>query len=816
MTQNGKNNNSDNFFSINMNDLNGFDGQDQNVQIDFKRYWNHLLKHKFWIAGITVIVAGIFYLAFNLYYEQDFSTTAIVHYNRTSKQNPIEDFDNTKPEGRVEILRTKNFLVEVVDSLRLNLKVKSPALYRHDVFKKIRFDETAAHGAYKIVKENRQFELYGKEKDLETASEDWQLLYTGALTDTAMTRFQAAGFDLTFRTAVLEKHNEIEFSYFNKDLAIGRIRMGLNPQMDRSKTILYINYSDKDPMLAYQITNTIAGLFIGQLGEFSKRQTNSMLVALENQLNRAQEELALSENQVERFRVSNPNVLVDKKGKQSIKELVEIETEIYKIDQKLDYINSLQQKKTQTEKFEDINFVYQEMLSLLDLEKVPGAKLFNEQLFQLTNDRQKLLDKLLPAQNLEVVRVTDQIKFLHVQVDKLVERYVSDLARFNNKVSSELAKEQRNLGTLPRAEMDYAELRRDQQVKEKILEDILERYNEAKLAHAVLYTDAIVIDDADFPDTRVSWKFYARGIGGGLMLGLFSGVALFLFTGFMDKTVKSAKEIQDALNIPVLVTIPVVDMKKYEAEAELNGTNPENGITNGSVGKHHIGEEKLITRDYAPTIENEVFRRLRIKLTPTNSDEQNTVVVTSLNPNEGKSFVSSNLAITFSQQKRLTLLIDGDLRRGVLHKSFGAKKTPGLTDFLLSNCTIDTDNIAKIIQKTYIPNLFMISTGQAIPNPSEVLGSPRMEKLYQFLAENFSTIVIDTPPFGLVPDVFTFKRFHRQVLLVTRYETTDVNQLKEAAKDFPINDMEIAGAVVNASEIEYKKYKNYKYSYYSY
>ncbi len=799
-----KNNNTDNFFNINLNDLNGFDAPPATPTIDYQRYWNHLLKHKWWILLITLVVTGAFYIVYNIYYEKDYSSTAVVQFNRTSRQNPVDDFDNTKPEGRVELLKTKDLLGKVVDSLRLNIKLRAPKKSRFKVIPQIDIFPTAQRGKYKITKTDEKF-LFYVEKD--TLNEDWQLLHTGVLNPDGKTSFSAAGFNLTFINAILEKAPEIVFSYTSRKGAISKIRGNLDPRLDRSKTILYISYEDKDPYVSQIVTNTIANLFIQKLEDFSRMRSSSMLITLQHQLRKAQEEMAISERELSRFRVSNPNVLADRRGKQSLKELVDIESDLYKINQKLDYIDGLLQKKESADNAEDRNFVYQEIISLLEEQEVPGAKLFNIQYYDLLNERQDLLDKMLPPQNLEVVKVSEQIAFLQQQIDKLIARYTDDVNRFKNKIASELSAEKRNLGSLPSAELNYAELKMDHEVKSKIVEDILEKYNEAKLANAVSFTDALVIDEADLPRGGFGFKDHLKAVTGGLLLGLFCSVSLFLFIGYFDKSIKSVKDIKDNLNLPVLVTVPWIDKEKSKAEVD----SSINGNGNGQF------DVNLVTKDYAPTLENEVFRRLRVKLSPSDDQQQLTIPVTSMNPNEGKSFVSSNLAITFSQQKRLTLLIDGDIRRGVLHSSFGCKKNPGLTDFLLSNCTVDAENIAKIIQKTYIPNLFMITVGKPVPNPLEILSSPRMEALYHFLKDNFSTIIIDSPPFGLVPDVFVLKRFINEVLLVTRFEKTNMNHLKEGLNDFVENDMKIKGVILNASETEHRKYgKYYKYSYYNY
>ncbi len=160
----------------------------------------------------------------------------------------------------------------------------------------------------------------------------------------------------------------------------------------------------------------------------------------------------------------------------------------------------------------------------------------------------------------------------------------------------------------------------------------------------------------------------------------------------------------------------------------------------------------LIVSDYAPHIAGESFRLLRTKIMMRNEQPQKSIIIASLNPGEGKSLVAANLAIVFAQQKIPSILIDADLRRGVLHHTFACEKKPGLTDLLIGNSPISFDGIAKMIQKTHIPNLFLLPNGIQIPNPSELLGGNRMIKLYEVLRENFGAIIFDTPPIDIIPD----------------------------------------------------------------
>ena len=183
----------------------------------------------------------------------------------------------------------------------------------------------------------------------------------------------------------------------------------------------------------------------------------------------------------------------------------------------------------------------------------------------------------------------------------------------------------------------------------------------------------------------------------------------------------SSKEIEEKLSLPVLATLPVIgeDKEIPDFVEPLKKLDP-----------------KLITSDYAPHIAGESFRMLRTKILMQTQLDNKSIIIASLNAGEGKSLVSSNMAITFAQQKLTTIILDCDLRRGVLHNSFACEKKPGMTDILVGNSPINLREVSKIIQKTHIPNLSLISNGTQVPNPSELLGSARMKDLYFMLKKS--------------------------------------------------------------------------------
>jgi capsular exopolysaccharide synthesis family protein len=198
-----------------------------------------------------------------------------------------------------------------------------------------------------------------------------------------------------------------------------------------------------------------------------------------------------------------------------------------------------------------------------------------------------------------------------------------------------------------------------------------------------------------------------------------------------------------------------------------------------------------------------------------NKERVKSLFVTSLNPNEGKSLNAGNMAITFAQQKLPTLLIDADLRRGVLHNSFACKKKPGLSDILYSSADITDENIRKIIQQTHIPNLYLLSSGRPVPNPSEILGGQRGREIVSFLTKRFGFVIIDTPPIMVTADSVIISQYVESGLFVIGAGKTNVAEVKEKIYEYGDFGKKIIGILLNYAEDEIKK-DRYQYSYYNY
>lgn len=239
----------------------------------------------------------------------------------------------------------------------------------------------------------------------------------------------------------------------------------------------------------------------------------------------------------------------------------------------------------------------------------------------------------------------------------------------------------------------------------------------------------------------------------------------------------------------------------------------------GANSIHATDSTKLLTAASTFAVK-EAYNSIRTNLLFTQQGEKCPIfVVTSPTANNGKTINSANLAINFAQMGKKTLVIDADMRNPSLHKLFSLSSRNGLSEILAGL----TDNIT--VTKTDIENLSVLTSGKIPPNPTELLSSPRMDKLLDFVKEHYDCVFVDTPPINIVTDATVFSQKATGYILIVKTDTTNIPELKTTVSTLQGINANILGFILNDANSEKKKYysyyrkysRNYSYNYkYSY
>ncbi len=208
----------------------------------------------------------------------------------------------------------------------------------------------------------------------------------------------------------------------------------------------------------------------------------------------------------------------------------------------------------------------------------------------------------------------------------------------------------------------------------------------------------------------------------------------------------------------------------------------------------------------------EAYKSLRTNVMFSCDDDNKcpVIMVTSSMPGEGKSTVSSNLAISLAETGKKTLLIDCDLRKPKISRLFKAGSCKGL-----SNALLDSNDLNSSLIKVKDMNLFIMTAGSLTSNPSEMLGSKRMATLLKLLRTKFEYIVLDTPPVNVVTDAIALSPVSDGTLLVLRSDVTERNSALRALTQLKMANVNVLGVVLNNVDEQNSYYgRQHKGAYY--
>lgn len=294
------------------------------------------------------------------------------------------------------------------------------------------------------------------------------------------------------------------------------------------------------------------------------------------------------------------------------------------------------------------------------------------------------------------------------------------------------------LSSLPPIDKGLQEIFREQQVKVNIYTFLLQRREEIALQKTLATNTARLIDDPSGYGPVAPNRNQILLIG--LIIGLLIPAAIILLRRIIFPIFKDQEELERLTNVPILGEICRVSSKESEKEVVI-GQNVSTPVA-------------------------ELFRLLRnnVGFTRDGSDNQ-VILVTSSVSGEGKTFVSVNLAMTYALTGKKTLVIGMDIRRPALAHRLKLSNKTGVTTYLSGNET----NINNLIHQSDLnSNLYILPAGPMAPNPNELLMAPAMEKMMEELRKEFDYIIIDSAPCGIVSDTFLIIKYTDLQLFVTR------------------------------------------------
>jgi succinoglycan biosynthesis transport protein ExoP len=401
-------------------------------------------------------------------------------------------------------------------------------------------------------------------------------------------------------------------------------------------------------------------------------------------------------------------------------------------------------------------------------------------------------------------------------------QYKADIAS-EEELKRELELQKSKAFDLSRRSVKYNSMKREFDSVKDLHQSVLRQLKEAQIGAESEVNNITMSDKAAIPQAHSSPN-RPRNISLSLFLGPILGFLIALLLEVLNNTMETADQVQKVLQLPSLGVIPsfssegstyqpaaltaLTERSKLALEnkdLEENTEEHNQDLSPTPLGKHV--EHSLVTVSAPFSATSEAFRAVRTSILLSSADNPPRVVlVTSSRKGEGKTTLSSNLALTIAGTVKSLVLIDSDLRRSAVHKHFGiANDAPGLVEYLTGMCTLD-----EVIHKTSHAKLFVIPAGIKPPNPAELLGSKKMADLLDILREKFEFVLIDSPPILPVTDAVLLSRVVDGVIMVVRGQKTEQNIARDAKNKIAQVGGKILGVILNGVDVK----RGHHYYYY--
>jgi tyrosine-protein kinase Etk/Wzc len=551
-------------------------------------------------------------------------------------------------------------------------------------------------------------------------------------------------------------------------------RLRVKPRLNTD--IVDVTYSAPDPYVAQHVLNRVVDIFKSASAEDAQQQSIRRREFLESQLKVNDSLLADARQAVTAFRQragaygSRDALAREQVGLAG----VELQRQQLEAERRTDesLLAALRDRDSSVSRR-----ALQTALATPGVSASPSVTQLSTQLYQYERARDSLASR--STSHPDLPRLNQLIGSTEADLLHAVQGGVqSAIASLEGRITAmnDLRARQQQLST---TEEEEARLTERVDNAQKVADELRVEYQKAKIAEAVTVGQVEIVDHAALPAEPAGIGLPEQ-IALGLLVGLILGSAGAFLAERLGSTIAQRVQVE-RLGMSVIGVITHLDR-----DAKGNGAKSPDAVV-------------------------EAFRGLRLSLVNeygalAPAPGPIVVAVTSPGSGDGKSFVSSNLALAFSYAKQRTLLVDADLRRGALHRVLKLRRQPGLTDFLAGDI-----GRAAVVQTTSHPCLDFIASGTRRRDAPELLGSAAMAELVNGLRSTYDVIIVDTAPLGAGVDALALAKLAGNLLMVLRLGRTD-RELAEAKLEILRRlPLRLLGAVLNdvRDESEYRAYAYY-------
>lgn len=582
------------------------------------------------------------------------------------------------------------------------------------------------------------------------------------------------------------------------------VRKRLKVEPIRKSRLVELTYSDPDPGRAQRILNTIAQVYKEHTLDSSMSDIGNASAWLHDQLTDLKKELESAEMALHEFKKEKRllSVSLDDQSNMLSSEMEQLSAALTEARTRREKVASRVAQLRRVDPTDPSDLPASELLDSAALQSLRSKFVSARSDYESMKSSGK--GEHHPAVLQAKAAMESTRDALVEEIGNIKESMERDLAATRAEIEGlagiYAAAEQRAFD-LNLLEIDYKRLDRDRVNTNRLYSIVLERSKEGELSGEMRFNNVSVVDTPVRPRAP-AYPRVKLTIALGALAGLALGVAFTLLRERMDNRFKTGEDIEAALGLPCLASIPDFDSKE-DGKSTLRPRARHRARRLASSDPPELWVHTNPTSGVA-----ESMRTLRTNLTFMAPDHPyRRILVTSANPGEGKTTVATSLAITLAQSGKSVLLIDADLRRPRLSKVFSVQSPQlGVTSVVLDPTSFD-----QAVYPTSIPNLDLLPTGALPPNPSELLHSASFERLLGIATGRFDRIVIDSPPLIAVSDAAILSRQVDSTVLVVRSMATKKESGKKALRALTDINSVVAGSVLNGVTRSDEAYGYYGY-----
>lgn len=740
--------------------------------VNWGRYLSALRRYRWLMLAIVLTGSGAG-VAVTRLIPPDFNatTTVWVESGDPARAGPLRTNELLDATGWVQLLQTPLVYDPVVHKLRLYIE---PDLLRDSMaFTTFDVSERFRTGQYtlELGEGVRQWTLRRRDTEIER----------GAVGD-------SIGRQLGWRWAPTAQQlrggkRDIEFDLKDPRQVVTELNSNLRATMPEDGSFLKLTLSSKDRYRVAEVVNAISAEFVDIAADLKKRKLTELRVALDSQVAIAYQNLRNAESQLKNFQIST--ITAQRAGGPIAPGLASTTNQV---------TGSYFQQRVQQDRIKQDREQLEAVLAraragaitvdaFQTIPSVNQAPQLKQSLADLTvreADLSALLQRYTPEHPV-VLRAQTQIDLLRSQyIPQYAQALVDQLKLQEADLAVRIGAAATELREIPEVTITESRLTREMSAADALYKMLAQRLEEAKLSELSAIPDVRVLDPAVPPRRPASDsapKIIMMAIAGSI--GLAIGLALLLDQ--LDKRFRYPEQVSTELGLPILGAIPAIKKSRR-----------------GELGPEQAAQVV------------EAFRTIRLNLAHSyGAGGPVALTISSPGPGDGKSLVSSNLAVSFAEAGYRTVLIDGDIRRGEIHRMFGVDRRPGLLDCLTAGATYD-----QIIRPTSQRNLWVIACGTRRHQGPELLGSAAMADLMAHLKSQFNVVIVDSPPLGAGIDPFVLGTTTGHMMMVFRTGETDRQMAEAKLRLLDRLPVRVLGAVLNEIQAEgVYRYYSYLYGY---